>query len=131
MKRIFFLLLIICLVVLNISAQERYADIKFEKTVHNFGTIAEGAKVSYSFVFKNTGTLPLIINQAMTSCGCTVTTYSKAPVLPDKEGKITVTYDGKGKFPGHFRKTITIRSNSKNPLVRIYVEGDMTSQNKK
>lgn len=130
MKRIFLLLLVALIPALGM-AEERYADIKFKETVHNFGTFAEGSKVTCSFTYVNKGNIPLIINQTMTSCGCTVSTFTKTPVLPDKEGTITVTYDGRGKFPGHFRKTITVHSNAKTPLVRIYIEGDMTSDNKK
>ena len=35
------------------------------------------------------------------------------------------TYDGTGKFPGHFQKTITIRSNAVNEVVRLTIEGMM------
>ena len=35
------------------------------------------------------------------------------------------TYDGTGKFPGHFRKSITLRTNAKKEIIRLYVEGDM------
>jgi len=39
---------------------------------------------------------------------------------------VTVTYNGAGKFPGHFRKTITLRTNGKNEITRLVIEGDMT-----
>ena len=39
--------------------------------------------------------------------------------------EITVTYNGAGKFPGHFKKSITIRTNAKQEIVRLYIEGDM------
>ena len=107
------------------------AEIKFDKTTHNFGTFSEDdATVKCEFAFTNTGDKPLVINQAVASCGCTVPTYTKTPVQPGQKGKISVTYNGVGKFPGHFKKTITIRSNAKTEMVRLYIEGDMTESTK-
>ena len=102
------------------------AEIKFEKTSHNFGTFPESSpKVSCTFKFTNTGDKLLVIHQAMASCGCTVPQFPKEPIKPGESGEITVTYNGAGKFPGHFKKSITIRTNAKQEIVRLYVEGDM------
>ena len=76
--------------------------------------------------FKNSGDGPLVIHQAIASCGCTVPQYPKEPIKPGESGQITVTYNGAGKFPGHFKKSITIRTNGKNEMTRLYIEGDMT-----
>lgn len=101
------------------------ADIKFEKTTHNFGSFPESQKVTCTFKFTNTGDNLLVIHQAIASCGCTVPQYSKEPIKPGESGEIVVTYNGAGKFPGHFRKSVTIRSNAKKEIVRLYIEGDM------
>ena len=101
------------------------ADIKFDKTSHNFGSVPESQKVTCTFKFTNTGDNLLVIHQAIASCGCTVPKYSKEPIKPGESGEITVTYNGAGKFPGHFKKSITIRTNAKQEIVRLYVEGDM------
>lgn len=107
------------------------AEITFEKTKHNFGAFPESSpKVTCTFKFKNTGDKPLIIHQAMASCGCTVPTYTKKPVQPGESGEIHIAYDGTGKFPGHFRKSIAIRSNASKEIVRLVVEGDMTPTQK-
>ena len=101
------------------------ADIKFEKTSHDFGSFPESQKVTCTFKFTNTGDNLLVIHQAIASCGCTVPQYSKEPIKPGESGEIVVTYNGAGKFPGHFRKSVTIRSNAKKEIVRLYIEGDM------
>ena len=101
------------------------AEIKFEKTSHDFGTFPESEKVTCTFKFTNTGDKLLVIHQAMASCGCTVPQYPKEPIKPGESGEIKVTYNGAGKFPGHFRKSITIRTNGKQEIIRLYVEGDM------
>lgn len=101
------------------------AEIKFEKTSHNFGSFPESQKVTCTFKFTNTGDNLLVIHQAIASCGCTVPKYSKEPIKPGESGEITVTYNGAGKFPGHFKKSITIRTNAKQEIIRLYIEGDM------
>ena len=113
------------------SAQEEVkqkdkAEMKFEKTRHDFGVFAQDtATVTYDFVFTNVGKSPLIIHQASASCGCTVPEYTLEPIMPGCKGKITVTYNGKGRRPGVFRKSITVHNNGKQTPVRLYNEGEM------
>ena len=111
------------------SAQDNQAQIKFDKVSHDFGTFSESNPVQECvFTFTNVGQAPLIINQAVASCGCTVPSYTKEPIAPGKTGAIKVTYNGKGKFPGHFKKSITVRTNGSVEMTRLYVEGDMTEE---
>lgn len=112
-------------------AQQNQASIKFDKMIHNFGTFSEDQPTQKCvFTFTNVGTAPLIINQAVASCGCTIPSYTKAPIKPGENGEIKVTYNGTGAFPGHFKKTITVRTNGVTELTRLYIEGVM-SENKK
>ncbi len=111
------------------GAEAKVAEIKFDKLIHNFGTFSEADPlVKCSFTFTNVGTAPLIIHQAIASCGCTVPVYTKTPIKPGEKGNIDVTYNGTGKFPGHFKKSITIRCNGKKEMVRLFIEGDMTAK---
>ncbi len=109
------------------SQSEKAAEIQFETLSHDFGTFSESDPVvKCVFKFTNVGDAPLIIHQAIASCGCTVPTYTKDPVKPGESGQIEVTYNGKGKLPGKFKKNITIRSNAKETgVVRLTVEGTM------
>ena len=105
---------------------QKPAEIKFEKIVHDFGTFSEkNPVVSCSFAFQNVGEEPLVINQAIASCGCTIPEYTKTPIKPGEKGEIKVTYNGTGKFPGHFKKSITVRTNGAVEMTRLYIEGDM------
>ena len=114
------------------SNDKPQAEIKFEKVIHDFGTFSESSpKVTCVFNFTNVGSLPLVINQATANCGCTVANYTKTPIKPGEKGMVTVTYNGKGKFSGHFKKAITIRSNGVPMLTRIYIEGVMTEVKEK
>lgn len=113
------------------AGDNKKAEIKFDKTTHNFGKFSESSpKVSCEFTFTNVGGAPLIINQAVASCGCTVPQYTKTPVMPGQKGKIKVTYNGAGRFPGHFKKSITVRTNGVVEMTRLYVEGDMEEAKK-
>ena len=102
---------------------QKPAEIKFDKTTHNFGTFSEkDPKVTCTFSYTNVGETPLVVNQAIASCGCTVPEYTKT----GEKGQIKVTYNGTGKFPGHFKKSITVRTNGAVEMTRLYIEGDMT-----
>ncbi|MBQ7180941.1 MAG: DUF1573 domain-containing protein [Bacteroidaceae bacterium] len=108
------------------SKADKYAEIKFDTLRHDFGKFSkEEPIVECSFAFTNTGTAPLVIHQAFASCGCTVPKFTKEPIKPGERGSIDVTYNGKDKFPGHFQKTVTIRSNAVTEVVRLVIEGVM------
>lgn len=125
MKKILVISLLLT-ISLGYAAAQKKAEIKFDKLTYDIGKFSESNPVQKcTFSFTNAGDAPLIINQAVASCGCTVPSYTKKPVMPGGKGTITVTYNGKGKFPGHFKKTITIRTNGKTEMTRLYVEGTM------
>ena len=126
MKRIILTLTMLVALVATASAQ---AEIKFDKLIHNFGSFEESNPVQKAtFTFTNVGNKPLIINQAIASCGCTIPSYPKKPIAPGEKGPISVTYTGKGMFPGHFKKSITVRSNGNVEMSRLYIEGVMTEK---
>lgn len=84
----------------------------FDKTVHDFGTINEGDKVTTVFSFTNTGSEDLIIVDARGSCGCTVPQYPKnTAIAPGESGEITVSFDSNNK-PGNQQKSVTLSANT-------------------
>lgn len=119
---------IFCMGCLSAFAQ---AEIKFDKASHNFGTFFESETQKTVFKFTNTGNEPLVIHQAITSCGCTVAKFTTTPIEPGKTGELEIIYNGKGKLFGHFRKTVTVRSNAKTPIARISIEGTMNEDEPK
>ena len=111
---------------MSVALAQKPAEIKFDKLTHDFGTFSEKSPVvSCTFTFTNVGESPLIINQAVASCGCTVPEYTKTPIQPGEKGEIKVTYNGTGKFPGHFKKSITVRTNGAVEMTRLYIEGEI------
>lgn len=90
-------------------------SVKFADMSHNFGEIKQDSKHTKIFKFTNTGSQPLIIENATGSCGCTVPTFPKEPIAPGKTGEIEVVYSP-GKQEGEQTKTVTITANT-DPIV--------------
>ena len=115
--------------IVGFAVAQQQAEIKFDKLTYDFGTFSDDNPVhKTTFTFTNVGKAPLVINQIVASCGCTIPNYDKRPIAPGQKGTIDVTYNGTGKFPGHFKKSITVRTNGKVEMTRLYIEGVMTGK---
>ena len=99
------------------------ATIEWTILSHDFGKIEQNKEVSYEFVFKNPGMMPLIISEVKSSCGCTVPQYPKEPIAPGGTGKIKVIYDAKEE--GYFSKTVTVYTNTSEGLTKLYIKGEV------
>lgn len=83
----------------------------FEKSEHDFGTIEQNTPQETIFKFTNTGTGPLIITDATSSCGCTIPEYPKnTPVAPGESGELLVKFNGSGQ--NQVTKNITVKANT-------------------
>lgn len=117
-KAIFtFGLMLMAAFAINVLAQDQPkigggAEMTFEKEVHDYGQIEQHANGESEFVFKNTGTEPLVIENAKGSCGCTVPEWPREPIAPGASASIKVKYDTKR--IGLINKTVTINSNATN-----------------
>jgi uncharacterized protein YceK len=103
--------------------------ISFTEYEHNFGKVAEGEKVGYTFIFENVGTGKLVITSATTSCGCTVPKYDAKPIAPGGKGKLEVVFDTSGRN-GMQTKTITVKSNAATPVVLLKIVAEVVTNNK-
>lgn len=104
--------LITVLVVSFSSYAQTGAKIEFKEETINYGEVVKGEDDGIRvFEFTNTGDAPLIITNVKSSCGCTVPSKPKEPILPGKSEKITVQYNMN---PGPISKTITVESNAVN-----------------
>ena len=110
----------------NTSATNAPA-MKFEKETHDFGKIKEGEKVTYAFKFTNTGKSPLIIKDAVATCGCTKPEWPTAPIQPGEEGAIKVTFNSAAKM-GLQDKQITITANTNPAQNMVHLIGEVTTK---
>lgn len=85
-------------------------EITFEEKEYDFGDITQGDVVEHVFNFENTGNQPLILSNVLTTCGCTAPDWSREPIAPGEESKITVKFNSRGKM-GSQSKNIRIVSN--------------------
>lgn len=97
----------------------------FEETDHDFGVIKEGDKVSHIYKLKNTGEVPLIIQDAKPSCGCTAPDWTKTPIPPGGEGFVKAEFDSNGK-PNAQNKTITVTANTWPKTTRLSFKAMVT-----
>ena len=86
------------------------AGMKFVSETVDYGTINQNADGKREFVFVNNGSKPLIITNATGSCGCTVPSFPKEPIMPGQKAVIGVKYDTSR--VGAISKTVTITSNA-------------------
>jgi hypothetical protein len=95
---------------------------QFLESEFDFGTIQEGEVVEHLFQFTNVGNAPLIIKKASASCGCTVPSTPKDPILPGESSEIKVRFDSRNK-PNQQLKTITIEANTEPVMTRLQIKG--------
>ncbi|MEN2435151.1 DUF1573 domain-containing protein [Weeksellaceae bacterium A-14] len=115
---------------LGFAALASAQSITFEQTTLDYGTIKKGSDGNRTFVVKNTGDKPLIIEKVKPSCGCTTPEWSKEPILPGKTGKIAVHYNTNLVNP--FQKLIEVYSNDpKNSRSVIYIKGTVVDDGTK
>jgi hypothetical protein len=140
MKKLFILLLISTMALVQIKAQTVAKPAEPEKTVVNpnapkanfdklvsdFGEIPQGTPKAAEFKLTNDGKEPLLIQSARASCGCTNLQYSQEPILPGKTSIIAATYNAAA--VGQFTKTITVTTNADpNPVV-LQIKGTVLAK---
>ena len=131
MKRIAIALVAVLVGVLALCAADKYSQATVPVQSHDVGTIKEdGGPVSCTFEVVNTGNQPLIILDAVASCGCTKPEFSTKPIKPGKKAKIKVTYSPLGR-PGAFRKTVKVKTNGREVRTTLVIQGTVQPARRK
>ena len=92
-------------------------------TTHQWNKVSEGVLLKHYFVFKNTGDVPLIIDDALVSCSCTKVKFPEKPVLPQQKDSILVSFDTNQKYYKQDR-IIKLKANTKKQerlRIQVYV----------
>ncbi|MEE9373340.1 MAG: DUF1573 domain-containing protein [Saprospiraceae bacterium] len=93
----------------DVNLGETGAVMTFESMVVDYGTIEQHAEPLRKLSFTNTGDAPLIIQNARGSCGCTVPTWPKKPIMPGESSVLEIRYATNR--IGQFSKTVTLTTN--------------------
>ena len=96
-------------------------EFQWAEETYDFGTIAQGVPVKHKFEFTNGGKEPIIISNVQKTCGCTVTDWTKEPVLPGQKGFVIAEFNAAKEGP--FTKAITVQSDAKTPSVKLIFKG--------
>lgn len=91
------------------TESEKAPRLTIVEPVKEFGEVAKGDKLDWSFVIKNTGTADLQVIAAKPGCGCTVADFDKL-IKPGETGKVTAHVDTTN-FTGPIAKTVTLETN--------------------
>ena len=131
MKKVIYLLGIMLLMAGAAKAQEvttqNGPEIEFEKIVHDYGDVPFNGNGECEFRFTNTGNEPLLVQKPKSSCGCTIPSWPKEPILPGESDVIKVTY--RTNRAGNINKTVTVTSNAvKNSTVVLRIKGRVLEQ---
>jgi len=107
---------------IDTSARAKPTTIRMLDSLYDFKQVKEGEEVKFSFRFENTGTNPLVIEEAIASCGCTVPEKPEKPIMPGETGVIKAVFKT-DKRPGQAEKTITVTSNAIPEFPRLIIKG--------
>lgn len=97
-----------------------------EKTEVDYGSIAQGSDPLRKVKFTNTGNEPLIIKNAVGSCGCTVPNFKREPIMPGETSEIEIRYDTQR--VGGINKMVTITTNEGANQRILVVKGNVTEK---
>jgi hypothetical protein len=120
MKRIFVLITVVAFATASAFSQTG-PKIEFASSELDYGTILQGSDPLRVFSFKNVGDQPLIITSAHGTCGCTVPSYPKEPILPGQTGKIEIRYDTNR--IGTFQKVVNLTTNETQNTHVLLIKG--------
>ena len=102
-------------------------EVKTQTTVMYNNTVVDLGKFDWhheqkaTFTLTNTGNLPLVITDVITSCGCTTVEYDKEPIRPSSKVELKVQY--KADHPEHFDKAITVYCNAETSPIKLRIVG--------
>lgn len=96
----------------GVAEVDTLSKIYLPNPTFDFGKIQRGAKVKHVFYIKNTSKVPLMIYDAATSCGCTVASIPKKPILFNQTDSVTAVFTS-GET-GMQNKVINLTTNTSN-----------------
>ena len=119
---------VVCGLVLGVDANgQEWATNMFSELSHDFGVVARGGQVEYSFELTNLYEEDVHIASVRSSCGCAVPTVTRDTLKSWEKGQVVCQFNGRS-LPGDKNTTITIVFDSPYPAeVQLGIRGFIRS----
>ncbi len=98
----------------------------FDRLKHDFGKVQEDSDNKTTFIVKNTGKKPLVIESVSASCGCTTPFKPEKPIAPGKSDKIEVVFHPKPGQLNEQTKTVTVEANTEPSMSVLTISAFVT-----
>jgi hypothetical protein len=105
----------------EISDKPSVTTVTVKQTEVELNDLQVGKTSEAVFAIQNTGTNPLVIQQVVSSCGCTVPDWKKQPIATGQSTEIKVKITPE-KLE-YFNKTVTVHCNTKDGQISFIVKG--------
>jgi hypothetical protein len=96
-------------------------SVSINQTTIDFGSFPQSDIQEGSFILTNMGNSLLVIQDIITSCGCTKVEYSKEPIRSGDTLKVKVIYEAEQ--AEYINKRITIYCNTEDSPLRLTIKG--------
>ena len=105
------------------STDTSVTEMTIDQTEYDFGTFSMSERQECIFRITNSGSSLLMVQDVVTSCGCTKVEYDKHPVPPGQSMDLKVIYEAEES--GRFTKVVTVYSNAETSPVRLRITGNV------
>ncbi len=108
----------------NPTTTKKTTTIEYMETDHDFGKVMYPSENMHTFKFKNTGNVPLVIESATASCGCTIPNKPEEPIMPGEFGELDVIFRPKeGQMGQLVTKKVTVTANTSPEQTYLQIKG--------
>lgn len=127
------LIVLACLVVSGVSlflaasvTGQKQPEVGLEPSDIDVGRVAQETPVRIEMRFRNGSGSPVVIDQVVASCGCTVAEVGRREVLPGKSVPIAVTWDLRGRrYGNHVTGVLRYRTTGRTDEVPFRLRADV------
>ena len=100
--------------------------VKVNTEKYDFGKLKQGVPVSTYFEITNTSDKPIVIENALGSCGCTTPEVPKEPIAPGATAKLKVNYNAAAM--NHFDKTVSVKFAGVTEPKVLHITGEVLAE---
>lgn len=115
-------------VLLGVSVFAQEPNISFETQKIDLGDtlFCSGVSYPYFFVYENTGSAPLIVNEVIATCPCLRVEFSSEPLPPAAKDTIRVYFTPTR--PSKYTQRLSVFTNSPRNGIQLFAKGNFMKQ---